>query len=351
MRRTESNEVQGQASTRSTSSVPAKEVNKGRLIRRTANRSLRSEQLAITLSVGSFALILSITTQGFATVFNLQTLAVTIAVTAVVGYAQAAVLAVGQFNLAVGAVGACSGMLFGWVLQDEHVPLFLGVLLAALLGLLLGWFQGEFIVRTKINAFVVSLGLMSVYMGVMLGITQSNSFSALPGALVRFGYITVGGVPPLLLMALLIGACLMIIMRKTVFARRLLATGANTSAATLSGIQVRRIVVAAHALSGLLAGIAGIMLVAQLGSAVPSSAGTDWLLESFAAPVLGGTLLSGGRMSIAGTLLGACFLSMIDNGLTILGVNTYWYEAFLGGIILLALGIERGRVSLVGRRT
>lgn len=324
-------------------------VHLGSPLRRGALIIVRSNKSAVSLSIIVLAVVLLFRAHGFAASANLQPLAITVAVAAVVGWAQTAALSIGHFNLAVGAVGGVTGMFLGWLLQDAHVELALGIVASLAFGVALGLVQGALVAYSGINPFVVSLGLASVFTGGMLVLSQSNSFSSLPSAFVALGRNTVFGVPLLFYVALGIGAIFAVQMNAALLGRRLIATGANPRAAALSGISVRQAILSAHALSGLLAAAAGIMLAAELGSSQPYG-GNDWLLGSFAAPVLGGTLLSGGRVSVLGTLLGACFLSLIDNGLIILGVNSYWYQVFLGGIILIAIGLERGRLSLLGRR-
>ena len=116
----------------------------------------------------------------------------------------------------------------------------------------------------------------------------------------------------------------------------------------MSGVATNRVIVAAHVLSGGLAGVAAVMLVARLGSAQPSL-GAEWLLPSFAAPVLGGTLLTGGRVLVGGTYLGALLLAVIANGLVLFGVSAYWYQSLLGIVLLAALAVDRGRQSYVLR--
>ena len=123
--------------------------------------------------------------------------------------------------------------------------------------------------------------------------------------------------------------------------RRLLAVGANPLAARFSALPVDRIVVGAHTASGALAGFAAVLVVSRLAVGSPAI-GQDWLLTSFAAPVLGGTILSGGKVSVVGTVLGAALLAMIANALVIVGVSQYWYQAGLGLIILGAVSSRPG---------
>src|SRR5690606_12698830 len=132
-----------------------------------------------------------------------------------------------------------------------------------------------------------------------------------------------------------------------------LATGANPKAAELSGVPVRRIVVLAHVLSGLLAAAAGLMVSTRNGAALTSLAGQigqDWLLPAFLAPVLGGTLLSGGAVSVAGTVLGALLVNTLNTGLRMLAVGDFWIELFLGLILLAAVMLDRARSVWAERR-
>ena len=310
---------------------------------------MRSNKSAVIVSIAVLCVVVVTTTHGFVSAYNLETLEISIAVAIVVALAQMVALAIGQFNLALGSIGAVSGMLMGWLMQVSHTAVLLAIVAGIIVGAALGLIQGLLIVYTGINPFIISLGITSVYTGILLGLTQSNSYSSLPAAFTNLGIEDYLGVSPLVVIALVVALLLSLLVFRTAFGRELLATGANSRAARLSGIRVRRVIVTAHALSGLLAGVAGVLLAAQLSSSQPY-AGDDWLLPSFAAPVLGGTLLLGGRISVVGAILGACFLEMIDNALILMGVNPYWYQVFLGLIILGALILERGRVTVVSRR-
>lgn len=125
---------------------------------------------------------------------------------------------------------------------------------------------------------------------------------------------------------------------------QILAVGGNPRAATLSGIPVNRIVVIVHTLSGLLAAIAAILLMARLGSAQPSI-GSDWLLPSFAIPIVGGVALTGGSASILNTVLATFLIALIDNGLVLVKADPYWIQFLLGTIILGAVGLNRLRLK------
>lgn len=307
---------------------------------------LGSDLVGIVIPVLVVGIAMASLFPGFASSFNVDALLATIAVTALVGLAQASVLAIGQFNLALPAMGAFTGMVLGWLLQVGHLPWPLAVLLSFLFAGLLGFVQGAIITWLKLNAFVVTLGLASVYYGAMFVILGNERFQHIGTELPSFGRDATGPFPNIFIASIIVCLVMWVLARFTVAGRWLLATGANAVAARFSALPVDRIVIGAHAVSGALAGLASILLVSRLAVGSPAI-GEDWLLSSFAAPVLGGTLLSGGKVSVFGTVLGTALLAMIGNALVIVGVSQYWYQAGLGIIILGAVSIDRLRIGLI----
>jgi ribose transport system permease protein len=286
--------------------------------------------------------------QGFLSGFNLFTLGRDIAVFTVIGLAQMVVLSMGAMNLAVGAIGGVVAIFAGWLMQAVGLPALLGVVLAVALGTSMGWFNGWLVVRTGMSSFIVTLAMASVYTGLMIIITQAQAFSSLPIGFTGLGQGSVAGLSPLVILMLVVVVALVVIYRNTELGRWMLTVGANPRAAEFSGVPVGRTIQIGHALSGLLAAVAGIMLTARLASAVPSI-GTDWVLPSFLAPVLGGTLLSGGVVSVVGALLGGVLVVSISNGLDLMQVNSFWVQFFQGIVLLVAVGIDRLRTVVAER--
>jgi len=277
------------------------------------------------------------------TTYNLKNLLKTIAITILVGLSQLAVLSIGHLNLALGAMGCLAGMFTGYLLQSYDLPLLFVLLGGLIVGGLAGFIQGVFIVKTQINAFIVTLSFVSIYMGVVTGITKGEVFTKQPEQFQMIDKrILFSGLPLLLVISCGVAIILSIFLFGTVFGRKLLSTGANIKAAAFAGINTTLIVIAAHVMSGILAGAAGIMQISRLGAATPTI-GSDWLLISFAAPILGGTILSGGKVSVFGTILGAAMMSIIVNGLFLLDVSQYWFQSFIGGILLVSYGIDKLR--------
>jgi ribose transport system permease protein len=161
-----------------------------------------------------------------------------------------------------------------------------------------------------------------------------------------------GYVSPLLLASLSIGSLLAILYRLTRLGREMLAAGAKPATAELSGVRVGRTFVLCHVLSGVLAGIAALMVVARTGASIPSMAGDlgqDWLLPAFLGPVLGGTMLAGGRVSVVGSFLGSAMVSELTNGLLQYRVGEFWVQTWLGLLLLLAVLIDLGRRTFLTR--
>src|SRR5581483_4071236 len=296
-----------------------------------------SEVIGILAPVVPVAAAMTILFPGFASPFNVDALLATLAVTSLVGLAQLAVLAVGQFNLALPAMGAFTGMVLGWMLQIGGVNWLPAVAIALAFSLALGVAQGFLIVVVRLNSFIVTLGLASAYYGLMYVVLGNERYQKIGAALPLIGRGAVGVFPNIFLISMVVCAAVWVFVGLTVPGRRLLATGANPLAARFSALPVKRTTIGAHALSGALAGAAAILVVGRLAVG-PPAIGQDWLLSSFAAPVLGGTLLSGGKISL---------LAMIANALVIVGVNQYWYQAGLGLIILGAVGLDQLRLRLL----
>jgi ribose transport system permease protein len=307
-----------------------------------------STQGGLLLVVAALWVLFGAVAPGFLSSFNRFALGRDIAIFTVIGFAQMVVLSMGAMNLAVGAIGGGVAIFGGWLMQVVGLPAPLAVVLALLLGAAMGWFDGWLVVRTGMSSFIVTLAMASVYTGLMIIITQAQAFSNLPLDFLNFGQGSVASLSPLVILTLIVMVGLFLLYRNTELGRWMLAVGASPRTAELSGIPVWRTLQIGHALSGLLAGIAGLMLTARLASAVPSI-GTDWVLPSFLAPVLGGTLLSGGVVSSIGTLLGGVLVVSISNGLQLMQVNSFWVQFFQGIVLLIAVGIDRVRTVVAER--
>jgi ribose transport system permease protein len=301
--------------------------------------------LAVAIVIG--AAILSVLAPNFLTEFNIYVMLRSFCVALLVGFSQMVTLGVGQMNIAVGALGGLVAICFGGLMEVYGLPIVAAVPVALLIGAVGGLINGLLTVRTGINGFIITLATASAFTGINLGITESIPFYKMPAALVAFGEQRIGAFPYLLIAPVIVAALLGLFFARTVPGRQLLAYGGNAQAAELSGIPRERTIVMAHVLSGLLAASAAILAVAQLGSAQPSI-GSDWLLLSFAAPIIGGAALTGGHVSVLGTLFAVVLIALIENGMVLAKVDPYWVQFLLGALILAAVWLNRWRAVRTG---
>ena len=301
-----------------------------------------------------FGAVFATLSGGFLSTFNQFTLWRTAAVNTVIGFAMMTVIVTGGLNLAVGAIGICAAMTCGWLIQVLGLPGPLGILGALVLGAALGFINGWTVVKSGLHSFIITLATMSIFFGVMVYLTHGESFRSLPPSFAEFGRTRYFGVvSPMLIVALGTGLVLIALYRFTALGREMLAAGAKPEAAELSGVRVGRVFILCHMLSGALAGVAALLLVMRNGAAIPSMAGQlgqDWLLPAFLGPVLGGTLLSGGRVSVVGTFLGAALVTMLTSGLLLLRIGEFWVQACLGLVLLLAVLIDVARKRYLAHR-
>lgn len=313
--------------------------------------SLMTEgSLGIIVIVVSASIFMSIFTDAFLTFANFFATSRTFSLWVIVGFSQMATLVIGHLNLAVGSIGGLSAVIVGYLFQNTGLPIWAVVGVGLLAGMACGLLIGIIVIRTGINPFIVTLGALSVFTGINYGLTGAIPYTKIPSAFILLGRGKVLGAIPLLLFVMLAVALLLYVLYKhTVLGRRMLATGGNPEAAILSGIDTKQVILISHALSGLLAGLAGVLFVARLGAAHPTI-GSNWLLTSFAAPIIGGVALTGGRTSILGAIFGGILLTLILNILVLLGANIYWEQFFVGVVLLFAVWIDRLRTVYAERR-
>ena len=317
-------------------------------------RTVLSNEFGLAVLLLLLFAVFANTLQGFISTFNLFTMGRQIGIDTMIGLAMMAVIVTGGLDLSVGAIGACTAMIFGYLAQASGVPLFLAVPMSILFGAGLGFINGTAVVRSGVHSFIITLASMSIFFGLMIFMTKAQSFNGLPPEVPRFGKLKIGGlVSPLLIISIFMCGALSVFYRFSTLGRSMLATGANAKAAELSGIRTGRVITACHVLTGGLAAMAGLMVTARTGAAIPSMAGQlgqDWLLPAFLAPVLGGTLLAGGRVSVFGTFLGAAFVTVMTSGLLLMRIGEFWILACLGLMLLFAVLTDKARQTILRSR-
>ncbi|HKR01022.1 MAG TPA: ABC transporter permease [Pyrinomonadaceae bacterium] len=224
-------------------------------------------------------------------------------------------------------------------------------LLAALLGAVavtaaLGMINGVVIAKARIQPFIVTLAMMIAARGLALAVTNEKSISAGRDAPASFGWLARGYIGPLPVPVVLLFAAFILgwlVLNHTRFGRHVYSVGDNAEAARLMGLNVDRVTVLVYALSGALAGLAGVIFASRLGTGQPT-AGIGWELDAISAVVVGGTLLTGGQGSIGSTLVGVLLLGVILNILPKENISSWW-QLVLRGVILLAVVVVQNRLS------
>jgi ribose transport system permease protein len=285
----------------------------------------------------------------FLSPLNVQVLLLALSINTLIALSQMIIIAIGQMNLAVGAIGGLSAVCFVGMMEVWGLPPGLAGVIALAIGLIAGLVNGAFIAFTNISAFVITLATLSVFKGLNLGITKAQPFYGVPESVKAFGTTTIAGpLPWLILPTALVVLAMWYLLNRLPLGRSILAVGGNPHAAELSGISVPSAVISAHAISGVLAAMAGIALVARLQIGQPTI-GDDWLILSFAAPVIGGAVLAGGHVSVAATVLGVAIVAIITQALVLFHIDPFLVQVVLGGLILWAVGVNRWREVRLGK--
>ena len=280
-------------------------------------------------------------TPNFATAGNLFNVLLQVSTVVLVAVGMTLVIATGGVDLSVGSVMAIAGAVAATQLRHGVAP---AVGLGLLAGLAVGALNGALIARERIQPIVVTLATLIAGRG--LAQVLSNDGELVPirdAAFALLGRGRVGPVPVPVIIALVAAALAAFALRAMPFGRYVLAAGGNPAAARLAGVPVRRTLISVYALSGLLAGLAGLLEASRLGASDAAKIGLNIELDAIAATVVGGTALTGGRATIVGTVVGALVMQVIATSFNMLLVPYAWSLAFKAAIILVAVYFQRPR--------
>jgi len=243
----------------------------------------------------------------------------------------------GGIDLSVGSILAVSGVVVAKFAVAGNVAV--GILLALVVGFFMGAINGLLVIKLKLVPFIATLAMMGIGRGIVLIISKGAPISNMPDSIRYIGRGRIVGVPvPVLLMVAMI-ALGFYILTYTKLGRSLYCVGGNVEATRLSGINVQKVMFSAHAWSGLMAGLAGIVMTARLNSAQPT-AGDGYELDAIAASVIGGVSLAGGEGTAIGVFLGALIMGVLRNGLNLMNVSANWQRVAIGLVLILAMSLD-----------
>lgn len=288
-------------------------------------------------------IVFSLTSNVFLATRNFLNVIDQVTVLGILALGMTGVIIIGGIDLSVGSILAVSCMVFGWLPQDYGLPYPLAVLLALLAGGACGLVNGLLITRAKLPPFIATLTVMSVARGLANLTTGGEQVVGYPAWFTRLatirhlGFLSI--TVALFILLAILGA---IFLRYRATGRSLYAIGGNAEVARLAGIKVQRLTVWVYVVSGVLAGLAGLVLSARLDSSQPS-AGLGYELDAIAAVVIGGASLSGGIGSIGGTVVGVLIIGVLHNGLNLVGVSPFIQQIIIGCVIAAAVTIDKFR--------
>lgn len=281
-------------------------------------------------------LILSVWAPNFGSIDNMLNIMRQAAFVGIIALGMTMIIVAGEIDISVGSNVALTSALLGVLIAEQNVPIILAVLIVLVVGGLVGSLSGVMRALLNVPSFIVTLALYLSLRGLAFFITnafpnsiESDSFNYL-GA----GYFYSVPVPALILLALFL--VFVFISRKTKFGRSIYAVGGNAEAARLSGISVARVRILVFVVTGVLASLVGVILSARLASGNPG-VGLGLEFDVIAAVIIGGSSLAGGKGTMFGTLLGVLFVTVLTNGLVLLGVNPYLQDVASGAIVLFAV--------------
>jgi ribose transport system permease protein len=295
-------------------------------------------------ALGFLILALSLLSPYFLSTANLLNVLRQVSINAILALGMTVVILKGGIDLSVGSLLALAGALAaGFALSGLPPPLAMG--LGVGIAVALGTLQGLLVAYAGLPPFIVTLAGLTAFRGLTLVYTDGRPITGLPDPFLFLGNGTLLGIPVPVMVMLSFLLLTHLLLQNTALGRYLYAIGGNEEAARLSGVPVARIKVFAYAYSGLAAGLAALVLTGRLNSAQPT-AGTGFELDAIAAAVVGGTSLAGGRGTAWGTFLGALIIGVLNNGMNLLNVSSFYQLIAKGAVIVLALLVDR----LVRRR-
>lgn len=300
------------------------------------------ENMGIIIALLALCTLFSVlpqTSSSFLTSKNIFNILRQISINMLIACAMTMVIILGGIDLSVGSIIALSGVIAAGCVSRYNLSIFIALIAGILVGVLIGIFNGLLISKTTIPSFIVTLATMNIARGLAKVYTGGSPVRVVTKEwqFIGGGYIGVIPVPVIIMIVVIIISS--ILMSRTKLGRHIYAVGGNAQAAKFSGIKVERVRFIVHVYTGIMAGLAGIILASRMYSGQPT-AGEGAEMDAIAAVVVGGTSMSGGSGKIGGTIIGALIIGVLNNGLNLMNVNSFWQDVVKGVVILLAVFVD-----------
>lgn len=288
-----------------------------------------------------FAMVIffSIATPYFLKFNNFKNILIAVSVIGVISTTMTGAIIGRGPDLTVGAIVAMSGCILANVVLMNGYSWYLGMIVAVLIGLVIGLLNGIIIVKFNLSSLIVTLGMMNVVRGLSFILVDGTAQFVNDYRLLYLGRASWLGIPVPVVIVLVSFVLYDFVLRNTVFGRQIYSSGGNRNAARLAGINVNRNTIILFVLSGFMASVAGLMTVGIGGAAMPY-VGESYALDAVTAVLLGGTTLAGGKGSVRMTFLGVLIIGILNNGMTLMNVQTYWQITAKGAFLILAIVLD-----------
>jgi ribose/xylose/arabinose/galactoside ABC-type transport system permease subunit len=263
----------------------------------------------------------------------------------VLAIAATLILSSAGLDLSPGSVLGLSGVAGAWLVVEANLPWPFAIMGCLVMGALAGLVNGELITRLRIPAFIVTLGMLGMARGAALILAPNGAaIYGLPDPVLFLGQGRPLGIPTPVILLALTAITAHYVLAYSRFGRHTLALGDNEAAARATGIPVESLRRKLYVISGLLAGLAGLIFMARVNAGDPT-AGLNYELTAITAAIIGGTSLFGGKGSILGTMVGALIMGVLQNGLNLLAVQSYYQQIAIGAVLILAVYIDQFQTS------
>lgn len=297
-------------------------------------------KLIIAFVLVAMVIAFSIASSNFMTATNLTNILKQISVNGIIAVGMTFVILTGGVDLSVGSLVALAGVIMASVAKQDNSYWAWGLVLGILVALALGVINGVLISYFKVVPFIQTLAMMSIARGLTLMYSDGKPISDLHHDFTAMGKSEVAFIPTIVWIFILVFVSAFIYLYKTRQGRHIYALGGNEQATYISGVNTKLVMSSAYAISGLLCGIAAVVLTARVASGIPR-AGEGYELDAISAVVIGGASMSGGKGTLIGTLLGVLIIGVLNNGMDLLSVSSYLQSVIKGIIIIIAVLMDK----------
>jgi ribose transport system permease protein len=302
------------------------------------------QNLSLLAALAALSAVIGSRNSNFFLVSNLKTIGTTVAIVGVLAVVQTLVMLLGGLDISVGSAAGLTSVTSAMVFTHGHHA---GISIRAALGvgICTGLFNGLVIIYGRVNAVIATLATYAGYRGLanLISNGRAQGYTGTDDTYVFLARGSIAGIPVLIWVLVVIALAVHLMLRYTDVGRNIYAMGGNPTAARLAGINLNRYVIGCYVAVGVAAAIAGVLLTARTGSGQPTSGSQGLELQAITAAALGGTAMQGGRGTIAGTILAVVLLGVLQNGLTILNVNSFWQDIAQGALLILAVIVQQRR--------